>query len=124
MFGDIGHGAFLATIGIVLTLGNDCFKRWAPGMAPILAMRYLLLLMGLFATFCGLCYNDFMAIPIWGHWGSCYNIVEDSHGEEFAVQKPDCVYPIGIDPIWYLAKNELGFMNSLKMKLSVILGVL
>jgi V-type H+-transporting ATPase subunit a len=65
-----------------------------------------------------------MAIPIWAHWGSCYDIVHDSHGEEIAVLKPDCTYPIGIDPIWYLAKNELAFMNSLKMKLSVILGVL
>jgi V-type H+-transporting ATPase subunit a len=124
MFGDIGHGAFLASIGLVLTLGNDCFKRWAPGMAPLLALRYLILLMGLFATFCGLCYNDFMAIPIWAAWGSCYDIVHDSHGHEVAVAKPDCVYPIGIDPIWYLSKNELAFMNSLKMKLSVILGVL
>lgn len=124
MFGDIGHGAFLATIGIILTLGNDCFKKVAPGMAGILALRYLILLMGLFATFCGLCYNDFMAIPIWAHWGSCYDIVHDAHGEEMAVLKPDCTYPIGIDPIWYLAKNELAFMNSLKMKLSVILGVL
>jgi len=34
------------------------------------------------------------------------------------------MYPLGIDPIWYLSKNELSFQNSLKMKISVILGVL
>ena len=36
----------------------------------------------------------------------------------------DCVYPMGVDPIWYSSKNELQFMNSLKMKIAVILGVL
>jgi V-type H+-transporting ATPase subunit a len=33
------------------------------------------------------------------------------------------VYPVGVDPVWYLAKNELSYMNSLKMKVAVILGV-
>jgi len=41
-----------------------------------------------------------------------------------ATLKPDCVYPVGIDPAWYMGKNELAFLNSLKMKLSVIFGVL
>lgn len=124
MFGDIGHGAFLAFIGLVMVLGNDIFKKYIPGMAPALSIRYIVLLMGLFATFCGLIYNDFMAVPIWAHWGSCYDVTHDSYGDEIVVRKDDCVYPIGIDPIWYISKNELAFMNSLKMKVSVILGVL
>ena len=33
------------------------------------------------------------------------------------------MYPFGVDPSWYLGKNELAFMNSLKMKISVLLGV-
>ena len=41
-----------------------------------------------------------------------------------AIPKPDCVYPLGIDPAWHLGTNELAYLNSLKMKLSVILGVL
>lgn len=93
-------------------------------MAGILQTRYLVLLMGLFATFCGLIYNDFMAIPIFASWGSCYDIVKNSHGHDEAHFKPDCTYPVGIDPIWYISSNELAFMNSLKMKISVILGVL
>jgi len=30
----------------------------------------------------------------------------------------------GIDPIWGLAKNRLAFTNNIKMKLSVIMGIL
>lgn len=28
-----------------------------------------------------------------------------------------------MDPLWYIASNELNFFNSLKMKLAVIIGV-
>jgi len=91
-------------------------------------------MMGMFATFCGLIYNDFMAIPLW-LWDSCFEITElhsESHhnlpGHEGiaikATLKQDCVYPVGIDPVWHLGSNELSYLNSLKMKMSVILGVL
>jgi len=35
----------------------------------------------------------------------------------------DCVYPFGIDPTWYLDENSLTFVNVIKMKTSVIVGV-
>ena len=72
--------------------------------------------MGFFATFCGMCYNDFTSIPIDG--GSCYVV----RGTEVS-RKDDCVYAIGIDPIWYGSENELTFINNLKMKISVIFGI-
>ncbi|KII60285.1 V-type proton ATPase subunit a isoform 1 [Thelohanellus kitauei] len=31
-------------------------------------------------------------------------------------------YPIGLDPIWMFAKNKLNLINSVKMKLSIIIG--
>jgi len=36
----------------------------------------------------------------------------------------DCNYPMGTDPIWGIASNKLTFINGIKMKLSVIFGVL
>ena len=40
------------------------------------------------------------------------------------MKKPNCVYLFGVDPIWNLSKNSLPFINSLKMKISIIIGVL
>ena len=37
---------------------------------------------------------------------------------------PNCIYIIGLDPIWSISKNSLQYVNSFKMKFAVILGVL
>jgi V-type H+-transporting ATPase subunit a len=79
MFGDIGHGFVLFLIGAGLCLSADTIRAKAPAMEPVLGLRYIFLLMGLFATFCGLIYNDFMAIPVW-IWESCYD-VQEIHSE-------------------------------------------
>lgn len=131
MFGDIGHGFVLFLAGSFLCLACDFLRAKAPGMEPLLQLRYIIMLMGLFATYCGLIYNDFMAIPLW-LFDSCYDLEEKAHSGDakdhhvkFHVHyKEDCTYPMGVDPVWYMGSNELTFLNSLKMKISVILGVL
>ena len=42
----------------------------------MLPYRYLIMLMGLFATYCGWCYNDMMSIPV-DKFESCINLEEE-----------------------------------------------
>ena len=135
MFGDMGHGLLLFLVGAFLCAFDGPIRSKFPGTEALLSLRYIVILMGFFATYCGIVYNDFMAIPIWA-FDSCYELktlestdathetAEHHHTPMEAVLKEDCVYPIGVDPVWYMGKNELAFLNSLKMKISVILGVL
>lgn len=76
--------------------------------------------MGFFATFCGFCYNDYSSVALYLFGDSCFTFEE---GNPIAELKPDCVYPVGVDPAWFLSVQELTFMNSLKMKMAVIFGV-
>lgn len=34
------------------------------------------------------------------------------------------MYGLGIDPVWAVAENNLNYVNSLKMKISVIIAVI
>ena len=78
--------------------------------------------MGIFSVFCGVIYNDFTSVSMYLFGDSCWEM--PALGESNATAKPDCVYPIGIDPVWYMAQNEILYINSVKMKVALILGVL
>jgi len=62
MFGDIGHGGLLLLFGLLLVAFPSMFSN--AGLGAIVRVRYLLFSLGLFSTFCGICYNDFMSIPL------------------------------------------------------------
>jgi V-type H+-transporting ATPase subunit a len=119
MFGDIGHGSLMLAFAIFLCMNGEKLKD-AGGSKEfmiIVRSRYLFLLMGFFAVYCGFIYNDMMAMPL-DLFGSCY----ETDGDD-VVLLDDCVYPFGVDPKWYVSVEELTFMNSLKMKVAVLLGV-
>jgi V-type H+-transporting ATPase subunit a len=74
MFGDIGHGGVLLLVGSMLCLFSDKLKIVGAGNGALMGLvqcRYIFLLMGLFAFYCGIIYNDFIAIPLW-LFDSCY----------------------------------------------------
>lgn len=118
MFGDIGHGGLLLIFGIILCLMTETMKQTP--VAALVQARYMILMMGFFATFNGVCYNDFMSIPL--EVKTCYH-TETAGEKSYGVLEKDCIMPIGIDPYWYLAQNQLTYVNNLKMKISVIFGV-
>jgi len=121
MFGDIMHGAILMTFGIYLVFS----KRQEGQLSKMMEdLRYLFLLMGFFSLFCGFIYNDYTSMTT-KVFDPCYSIPEEpgSDGKIYAHQKEDCVYPFGMDPTWYLSVQEITFLNSFKMKISVIYGV-
>jgi len=127
MFGDIMHGFLLFTFAAILCFSKDDPKAMTAFFRPI---RYLLLLMGFFSLYIGLIYNDFSSLGTQIFGKGCWSVAEDavavrgSPGYFYATQAdPDCVYPFGIDITWFRATQEIGIMNSLKMKTSVIYGV-
>lgn len=139
MFGDMGHGSLFLLLGIYLTLFNNQVKGGFLNF--LLPFRYLLLLMGIMAVYCGFIYNEWFAIPT-EIFSSCYDgenrmqwnatQKDDSDGDKtvitgdyvFLRKSFDCNYPMGQDPIWGLTSNKINLSNNIKMKLAVIMGVL
>ena len=123
MFGDIGHGLLLTMLGGYLVLKYDDIVRAYPNMKQMMKVRWLFLFLGMFAFYNGWMYDDFVSLPL-GIFGTCYKEGVSPDGKKIGVRKDGCVYPFGIDPKWYVASNELTFLNSLKMKTSVIIGII
>ncbi|NXP21066.1 VPP2 ATPase, partial [Scytalopus superciliaris] len=141
MFGDLGHGLlmFLFALLTILYENHPRLKRSQDEIVKMLFEgRYVILLMGLFSIYTGLIYNDCFSKSI-NIFGSGWNVsamfeqnawsLKDLKSNRFLALDPNIsgvyngAYPFGIDPIWNLASNRLTFLNSFKMKMSVIFGV-
>ncbi|EJD46160.1 V0/A0 complex, 116-kDa subunit of ATPase [Auricularia subglabra TFB-10046 SS5] len=124
MFGDIGHGAITALAALYMITQE---RKWAKAnLSEIISMffygRYIMLLMGIFALYTGLIYNDIFSKSL--HlWHSGWQF-PDAHNGTVDGILTNHRYPFGLDPGWHGAENALVFTNSYKMKLSIILGVI
>ncbi|XP_009992435.1 PREDICTED: V-type proton ATPase 116 kDa subunit a isoform 1 isoform X1 [Chaetura pelagica] len=143
MFGDFGHGILMTLIAVWMVLresrilsqksDNEMFNMVFNG-------RYIILLMGLFSTYTGLIYNDCFSKSL-NLFGSSWSVrpmfyPRGNWTDEVVATTPllqldpalagvfGGPYPFGIDPIWNIATNKLAFLNSFKMKMSVILGII
>lgn len=134
MYGDIGHGLFLFVSGLYLLWNekaNENAKMGEMGEG-LHAGRYMIAMMGFFAVYAGLIYNDCFSLGLnifgsrWLFEGQEEGVVEEGSEAEMLAQygSNDSVYPFGLDPIWHVSQNELLFFNSFKMKLSVIFGII
>ncbi|XP_040923255.1 V-type proton ATPase 116 kDa subunit a isoform X12 [Toxotes jaculatrix] len=144
MFGDMGHGVLMTCAALYLVIresrllaqksDNEMFNM-------VFAGRYIILLMGIFSVYTGIIYNDcfskslnmfgsgWSVRPMFGSKGANWSS-ETLEGNAVLQLDPAIPgvfsgpYPLGIDPIWNVATNKLTFLNSFKMKMSVILGVI
>uniref|UniRef100_A0A670Z1U8 V-type proton ATPase subunit a n=1 Tax=Pseudonaja textilis TaxID=8673 RepID=A0A670Z1U8_PSETE len=139
MFGDCGHGflMFLFALVMILFEKHPKLKRSQDEMMKMIFQgRYIILLMGLFSIYTGLIYNDCFSkslVIFSSGWhvsqmpGMDWSKADLTN--PFVALNPNATgvftgpYPFGIDPIWSLASNRLSFLNSFKMKMSVIIGM-
>ncbi|XP_071860605.1 V-type ATPase subunit a family protein Vha100-1 isoform X4 [Bombus fervidus] len=136
MFGDTGHGLIMFLFGGWMVLkekplaakksDNEIWNIFFGG-------RYIIFLMGLFSMYTGLIYNDIFSksLNIFGsYWKINYNISTIITNKELQLNPSDTEqylqipYPLGMDPVWQLAENKIIFLNSYKMKISIIFGVI
>jgi V-type H+-transporting ATPase subunit a len=116
MFGDIVHGAMLLLFSTYLIIMEDRLGNQDNGeiFSMVYGARYLLFIMSICATYMGFIYNESLSIAIDLFGESAYR-----SGEHF----PEHPYIFGVDSVWRHSGNMISYTNSLKMKMSIILGV-
>ncbi|XP_063966249.1 V-type proton ATPase 116 kDa subunit a 1-like [Lytechinus pictus] len=136
MYGDLGHGFIMFLFGLWLVVRE---KQLYASLANhemfgmLYGGRYVIMLMGLFSIYSGFLYNDCLSNSV-NIFGSTWNATNMNYTDELLSEDitlgldpkysaTGAIYPIGVDPMWQLATNKINFLNSYKMKLSVILGI-
>ncbi|XP_068908901.1 V-type proton ATPase 116 kDa subunit a 1 isoform X2 [Tenebrio molitor] len=136
MFGDLGHGLLMAFFGGWMVLkekplaakksDNEIWNIFFGG-------RYIIFLMGLFSMYTGLIYNDVFSKSLnifRSNWVINNITKKDALSNDYMMLDPaegdyvDYPYPIGMDPVWQIARNKIIFQNSYKMKISIVFGII
>jgi V-type H+-transporting ATPase subunit a len=127
MFGDLGHA-------VIMLLGACAMIFWEKSLkkvkfelfAMVFYGRYIAFVMGVFSIFTGIIYNDIFSKSMTLFDSAWKYEIPDSGYEEgttlTAHLKGNYRYPFGVDWAWHGTENNLLFTNSLKMKMSIILG--
>eukprot|EP00366_Plasmodium_knowlesi_P000114 XP_002257611.1 vacuolar proton-translocating ATPase subunit a,putative [Plasmodium knowlesi strain H] len=136
MYGDVGHGVCIFLFALFLILINNRIKNKSKNemVSMLLDGRYMLLLMGFFAIYAGVLYNDFFSMPL-NLFTSMFEVDRQVDSvtyykrrqvmNEASGQMEDAdPYIFGFDAKWLGAENELTYINSFKMKFSIIIGFL
>ncbi|KAK8531946.1 hypothetical protein V6N12_053403 [Hibiscus sabdariffa] len=127
MFGDWGHGICLLLATLILIVREK--KLSSQKLGDITEMtfggRYVILMMSLFSIYAGFIYNECFSVALDLFGPSAYACRDLSCRDAYSIGliKVRDTYPFGVDPAWHGSRTELPFLNSLKMKMSILLGV-
>jgi len=144
MFGDLGHALLMLFFAAYLIRNEK--KLGSEPLGEIFGMafggRYCIMLMSIFSLYTGLLYNEFFSVPMTLMGPSTYYCSADINGTDATqlgwelpascedamthglVKNAQATYGFGADPVWHGTRTELPFFNSVKMKMSVIMGVI
>ncbi|CAL6341913.1 unnamed protein product [Bathycoccus prasinos] len=134
MFGDFGHGIIMLAFAIYMVLKERQLSEKPMGeiFSMVFHARYCILVMAAFSVYTGVLYNECFSVPMKIFGASKYvcdpidptkDTTCDSQYTTGLVSRDDSAYPFGVDPVWHGTRSELPFLNSLKMKMSILLGV-
>ncbi|XP_076459506.1 V-type proton ATPase 116 kDa subunit a 1-like isoform X2 [Babylonia areolata] len=135
MFGDAGHGLVMFLFGLWMIYGEKKYKAGNNEIAnTFFGGRYIITLMGLFSIYTGLIYNDVYSKSVnifgsaWRQHDYSNETLDEGADKDLMLDPLDFFrnhtpYPFGIDPVWQASANKIAFLNSLKMKLAVIIGI-
>ncbi|KAK4276538.1 hypothetical protein QN277_014675 [Acacia crassicarpa] len=127
MFGDWGHGIclLLATLYFIIREKKFSTQKLGDIIEMTFGGRYVIMMMALFSIYTGLIYNEFFSVPFELFGRSSYGCRDLScrDATTAGLIKVRGTYPFGVDPKWHGTRSELPFLNSLKMKMSILLGV-
>ena len=126
MFGDFGHGALLALAATAMIYWEKPLSRSKQDELFSMAFfgRYIMLMMGVFSMYTGLVYNDVFS-KNFSIFQSQWLWPKDFRGGQTVtahLRDDGYRYPFGLDWAWHGTETELLFTNSLKMKLSILMG--
>ena len=107
MFSDLGHGSLLLICAVLIIVNEDRFRKMGAVGKGILSYRYLLLLEGIFACYCGIIFSEFFSIPL-NLFDSCFDLSKrvQWEGKSFGLTRsdaewvyvnkgPGCTYAMG-----------------------------
>ncbi|KAK4274814.1 hypothetical protein QN277_017986 [Acacia crassicarpa] len=127
MFGDWGHGIclFLVTLYFIIREKKFSSQKLGDIVEMTFGGRYVIMMMALFSIYTGLIYNEFFSVPFELFGPSAYGCRDPSCRDAgtTGLIRVRRNYPFGLDPKWHGTRSELPFLNSLKMKMSILLGV-
>ncbi|XP_057501971.1 V-type proton ATPase subunit a3 [Actinidia eriantha] len=127
MFGDWGHGIclLLGTLYFILREKKLSSQKLGDITEMTFGGRYVIMMMALFSIYTGLIYNEFFSVPfeLFGRSAYVCRDLSCRDATTAGLIKVGDTYPLGVDPVWHGTRSELPFLNSLKMKMSILLGV-